>query len=427
MLAEEQAALRRVATLVARGAAPEEVFAAVAKEVGRLFLVEEEVGQPFVANVVHMCRYNYDGTYTIVASEGGLVSVGERWPIGGNNCTTLVFETGRPARIDNYAVASGPGGVRSRERGIRSSTGTPILVEGRLWGVVGVATTLERPPPPDAEQRLASFTELVAMAIANTQARTELAASRARIVAAADETRRQIQRDLHDGAQQRQVHAVIGLKLALRALNNGDANASELVAEALRHAEQANSELRELAHGILPAALVHDGLRGGLQALVSRIPLPVSVEISVERLPAEVEATAYFIVTEALTNVLKHAHAERAMVSVQAEDGLLRMEVRDDGIGGADPERGSGLIGVSDRAQALGGTLQLTSSTGRGTTLLIQVPVEGHTSSAVAAPAVESAPPVRRPQPEQAEHAQTAGSAPRRPQPADIDPRHGHQ
>ena len=183
-------------------------------------------------------------------------------------------------RIDSYAGASGPLGVALRERGFRSSVGTPIRVEGRLWGMVSAGSGLEQALPADTEARLASFTDLLATAIANAESRAELTASRARIVAAADESRRRIERDLHDGAQQRLVHAVIVLKLALRALANGDSDPAELVAEALRQAEQANSELRELAHGILPAALTRGGLRAGVDALVSGVSLPVSVDVS---------------------------------------------------------------------------------------------------------------------------------------------------
>jgi signal transduction histidine kinase len=367
VLAEEQAALRRVATLVAHGAPPEEVFAAVAEEVGRVLPIEYQ----------HLGRFEPDGIVNYVAASGpveGLVPAGTRLPLGGDNVTTRVFETGRAARTD-YSNPASPIGAIAMERSIRWSVGAPIIVEGRRWGIMIVSSTLEHPPPPDTEQRLTQFMELLATAIANTQARTELAASRARIVAAADETRRQIQRDLHDGAQQHLVNTVILQKLALRALQNGDENVGELMAEALQEAEQANSELSELAHGILPAALTRDGLRGALQALVGRIPLPVTAQVSVKRLPASVEATAYFIVSEALTNVLKHAHADHASVTVQAEDGRLRVEIRDDGIGGADPEHGSGLVGLTDRVEALGGTLQLTSPTGSGTTLLIQLPV----------------------------------------------------
>jgi signal transduction histidine kinase len=373
-LAEEQAALRRVAMLVARGSAPEEVFAAVTDEVERLLGLETAA----------MIRYESDGTRTVVAISGRLTHlfpVGERVELGGKNVSTLVFETGRPARLNSYADASGYLGDTLRQNGMRQAVGAPIIVEGRLWGAMNAGSAAEHPLPADTETRLVSFTELVATAVANAESRAALAASRARIVAAADESRRRIQRDLHDGAQQRLVHAVIGLKLASRALNNGDANATELVAEALRHAEQANAELRELVHGILPVALTTDGLGGGLDALVSRIPLPVTAHVSVGRLPATVEATAYFIVSEALTNVLKHAHADRAIVTVHADDRRLRMEIRDDGIGGADPQEGSGLIGLSDRVEALGGTLQLTSPTGGGTTLLIQLPVEEPTGT----------------------------------------------
>jgi signal transduction histidine kinase len=213
------------------------------------------------------------------------------------------------------------------------------------------------------------------MAIANAESRTALTASRARIVAAGDESRRRIERDLHDGAQQRLVHAVIALKLALRGLSSGDADAEELVAEALRHAEAANSELRELAHGILPAALTRGGLRAGVQALVSRTSLPVTVEVTVERLPAGVEATAYFVISEALTNVVKHAHADSATVTAGVERGQLRIEVRDDGVGGAYGGDNTGLGGLEDRVSALGGQLLLESPQGGGTRVCAFVPI----------------------------------------------------
>jgi signal transduction histidine kinase len=251
------------------------------------------------------------------------------------------------------------------------------MVEGRVWGVIAAGSVLEQPLPADTESRLMQFTELVATAVANAESRAALAASRARIVAAADHSRREIERDLHDGAQQRLVHAVIVLKLALRALSNGDATAGELVAEALRHAEEANSELRELAHGILPAALTRGGLRAGVEALVSRVSLPVSVDIVVERLPAGVEATAYFVVSEALTNVVKHACAEGAGVTARAEGGELRVEVRDDGIGGASGGDTTGLGGLEDRVSALGGRLVLESPPGGGTRVCALLPVSG--------------------------------------------------
>jgi signal transduction histidine kinase len=231
--------------------------------------------------------------------------------------------------------------------------------------------------PLDTEARLGSFTELVAMAVANAESRGELAASRARIVAAADDSRRQIERDLHDGAQQRLVHSVIALKLAQRALADGDGNANGLMGEALWHAEQANAELRELAHGILPAALTRGGLRAGVEALVSRASLPVNVDVSVERLPAGVEATAYFVISEALTNVVKHAGAAGAWVSARVDGGELRVEVGDDGVGGARGGVGTGLGGLEDRVAALDGRLVVESPPGRGTRVWAILPVDG--------------------------------------------------
>jgi signal transduction histidine kinase len=367
-LAEEQAALRRVATLVARGAAPDEVFAAVTEEVGRLLSVD----------YAHLGRYEPDHTVTFLAASGridGVLPAGTRLKLGEKNVSTLVFETRRAARIDSYADAGGPPAVAARERGVRSSVGTPIIVEDSLWGVMVVGSSREPPLPVDTEARLASFTELVATAIANAESRAELTGSRARIVAAADESRRRIERDLHDGAQQRLVHAVIVLKLALRALANGDSNPGELVAEALRQAEQANSELRELAHGILPAALTRGGLRAGVEALVARVSLPVSVDVSVERVPAGVEATAYFVISEALTNVIKHARAGRASVMARVERGELRVEVRDDGVGGALGGHGTGLEGLEDRVAALDGLLVLDSAPGEGTRVCALLPV----------------------------------------------------
>jgi signal transduction histidine kinase len=371
-LAEEQAALRRVATLVAGGTPPEQLFAAVTEEAGRLLPVEYAL----------MGCYEPDATLTIVGAWGDAGShgpVGSRQSLGGKNLATIVSETGHSAQIDNFADASGPFGVATRESGVRSAVGTPIIVEGRVWGVIIAGSRLEQSLPGDTEARLANFTELVATAIANAESRGALAASRARIVAAADESRRRIERDLHDGAQQRLVHAVIVLKLALRALSHADANSEELVAEALRHAEQANAELRELAHGILPAALTRGGLGAGVEALVSRFSLPVSVDMTVERLPAGVEATAYFVVSEALTNVVKHARASGAAVTAHVRRGHLRLEIRDDGVGGARGGVGGlgGLGGLEDRVSALNGRLELESPSGGGTRVCAMLPVAG--------------------------------------------------
>jgi signal transduction histidine kinase len=363
-LAEEQAALRRVATLVARGTRPEEVFAAVTNEVGRLLSLD----------LANMFRYESDGTLTIVASAGQRFPLGSRWPlVGQRNLATLVSETGRSARIDNYADATGPLADDMRKQGVGSAVGTPIIVEGRLWGLMDVGSSQE-PLPADTEARLASFTELVATAISNTEARAELAASRARIVAATDEERRRVVRDLHDGAQQRLVHTIITLKLASEAVQNDEDAA--LVSEALEHAEQANAELRELAQGLHPAVLTKGGLRAGVGALASRMPVPVEIDVSVDRLPTAVEATAYFVVAEALTNVTKHARATHAEVTARIQDGTLAVEVRDDGVGGAQPG-GSGLIGLADRLATLDGELRIESPPDGGTLVTAAIPLPG--------------------------------------------------
>jgi GAF domain-containing protein len=368
-LAEEQAALRRVATLVASGVPQENLFATVT----------EEVGQLLGAHLAGMARYDSDETVTVVtawAAEGEHPLVRGPWPLDGDDLASTISRTGQPVRIDDYRGVPGPIAAFVREElGIASSVASPIAVEGRLWGALFLhAKQTHQPLPPDTESRLTGFTELVAMAIANAESRAALAASRARIVAAADESRRRIERDLHDGAQQRLVHAVIVLKLALQVSSAGS-DSGELVAEALRHAEQANSELRELAHGILPAALTRGGLRAGVDALVSRTSLPVRMDVAVGRLPAAVEATAYFVVSEALTNVVKHARAQAASVEAMVEHGQLRVEIRDDGVGGARSGNSTGLGGLEDRVSALAGRLLLDSPPGGGTRVCALLPV----------------------------------------------------
>jgi signal transduction histidine kinase/limonene-1,2-epoxide hydrolase len=367
-LAEEQAALRRVATLVAHESSPSEVSAAVAKEVAGLLGVEN----------VRMARYEDQATVTVVAEWGELdagIPVGLRLPLGGKNIASQVLRTERPARIES-AKATGAVGAYVRSMGSRTAVGAPIVVDGRLWGVM-VATSPEGGSlRADTESRLENFTELVATAISNTEARTEVAASRARIVAATDDERRRVVRDLHDGAQQSLVVTILTLKQARQALEANDELASELVSKAIEQTESANAELRELAHGILPAVLTHGGLRAALDTLASRMPVPVEIDVSVGRLPAAVEATAYFVVAEALTNVAKHARAERAAVTASVEDGTLVVHVRDDGVGGA-RRNGSGLTGLTDRVAALDGRLDVESPADGGTLVAAAIPLAG--------------------------------------------------
>jgi signal transduction histidine kinase len=369
-LVEEQAALRRVATLVAEGAAPSEVFETVTREVAILC----------GADLARMERYESGDSVIFVAgwSSGDAqeLAVGKRFALEGASIAALVREASRPARVDSFADAHGPIAREAQRLGIRSSVGCPIVVDGRLWGVIAASSKTATPFPPDTESQIAEFTELVATAIANTEARTEVAASRARIVAATDDERRRVVRDLHDGAQQRLVHTTITLTLAQRALDNGLDNARALVIEALDNAQQATAELRELAHGILPGALTQGGLRAGVDALASRMPVPIDIDVTVGRLTPAVEATAYFVVAEALTNVAKHARAQRAEVTARIENGTLAVHVRDDGVGGATADgSGSGLIGLADRLAAVDGQLRVESPVHEGTLVAAAIPV----------------------------------------------------
>jgi signal transduction histidine kinase len=288
----------------------------------------------------------------------------------------LVLETGEPARIDDYEGVPGKSAEVARGLGWGSTVGVPIFVEGRLWGVVAATSTSGRPLPPDTEERMLEFTEVVATAIANAESRAELDASRARIVATADATRRRIERDLHDGAQQQ----LVSLSLALRAAQAAapselDEHQAELdrVVEGLTNVLEG---LREIALGIHPANLAEGGLGPALKTVARRSPIPVELDVRVEeRLREPVEVAAYYVVSEALTNAAKYAHASVVGVDVNAQAGILRVEVRDDGIGGADPARGSGLLGLKDRAEAIGGTIFIESPTGAGTYLRVELPL----------------------------------------------------
>ena len=370
-LAEEQAALRRVATLVAGGAPPEEVFAAVT----------EEAGQLLAADQTTLSRYESDGTVTVVAgwsTVDNALPVGARLKLGGKNLTTLIWQTRRPARIDSYADSSGALAAAVRDARVGSGVGTPIIVQDRLWGVMDAGSTGEQPLGPGTEARLASFTELVATAIANAESRSDLDASRGRIVAASDEARRRIERDLHDGAQQRLVSLGLALRAAqtavppqLGGLEGELTNVAEGLANVL-------DELREMARGIHPAILAKGGLGPALKTLARRCPVPVELDVRAQaRLPERVEVAVYYVVSEALTNAAKHAHASVVNVEVETVEGALRLLVRDDGVGGADPARGSGLVGLKDRVEAVGGTLAVQSPAGAGTALRVELPLTG--------------------------------------------------
>ena len=369
-LIREQEALRRVATLVAQGVAPDQLLAAVAEEAGKVLPSTE---------MSIIGRYRTDHAIEFIGGwgrSGNPAWVGQRATLGGHNVSTLVYETAAPARVDHLEDEAVPVTAIARDNRARSSAGAPIEVEGRLWGVIIVASSRDEGLPAGIEHRLAAFTELVATAIANTQAREELAASRARLVAAADETRRRIVRDLHDGAQNRLVQTIMTLNLAQHAGDRGDAEAARtLFDEALGHAERANVELRELAQGILPSVLARGGLAASVEELTERLRLPVTMEVTTARFRPEIEANAYFVVAEALTNLAKHSRARRATVAGWVDGNHLHVDIRDDGVGGARPE-GSGLRGLADRVAALGGHMRVDSPSGGGTRITTTLPLE---------------------------------------------------
>jgi signal transduction histidine kinase len=368
-LAQEQAALQRVATLVARGAPPDELFAAVSGEVGRLL----QAGQ------TAMIRYEPDGTAARVAAwsaAGGAVVPPWRERVGGRNLTTVVWQTGRPARVGSYADASGAAGAVARKAGFRSAVGTPIIVQGRLWGVMIAGSVSEQPLGPDTEARLASFTELVATAISNAENLAELTASRARVVATADETRRRIERDLHDGAQQRLVSLALALRAAQTRIPPQHAKLDSELGRVADGLASVLDDLQEMARGIHPAILAQGGLGPALKTLARRCTLPVVLDVrAVARLPEQVEVAAYYVISEALANAVKHARASVIHVEADTLEGALQLQVRDDGAGGADPTRGSGLLGLKDRVEALGGTITVHSPASAGTSLHAKLPL----------------------------------------------------
>jgi signal transduction histidine kinase len=370
-LADEQAALRRVATLVARGVPPAQIFSAVTSEVGLLS----------GADLARMERYEADGTVTAVATwsrHDERLGVGTRFGLEGASIAALVLQTRAPARVDSFTEATGPIAQEARELGIRSSVGCPIVVGGRLWGAIAASTRSNVPFPPETESQMAEFTELVATAIANAENQDELRASRARIVAASDLTRRQLERDLHDGVQQRLVSLALGLRAAASEMPAGLDEVEEELEQVASGLGGVLDDLREISRGIHPAILAEGGLGPALKTLARRSPIPVDLDLQVDsRLPDRFEVAAYYSVSEVVTNAAKHSRASVVRVEVAARDGALQVSVRDDGIGGADFADGSGLVGLRDRVEALGGALSLRSPRGEGTSVDIELPLSG--------------------------------------------------
>ncbi|HEV7882547.1 MAG TPA: GAF domain-containing protein [Solirubrobacteraceae bacterium] len=373
-LAAEQAALRRVATLVAGQGTAEEIFATVAEEIAQLLLADRGV----------VCRYEPDGTMTVAAfwtSGGRTLPVGTRVDLEGDSVAASVQQSGRPSRIDSYQDLSGPVVELASTLGAtpRSTVGAPILVEGRVWGAILASSTAPEPLAEETESRLMGFAELVATAISNAVAREELTASRARIVAAADETRRRFERDMHDGAQQRLISLALELRAAAGRVTAGPDELRGELARAANAVTVALDELREISRGIHPAILSEGGLVPALRALSRRSAIPVELETSTStsgRCVERIEVAGYYVVSELLTNAVKHARASVVRVTVEHLSGSLRLSIRDDGVGGADPAGGSGLIGLRDRVEALAGTMVVESPVGAGTAVLVSLPLD---------------------------------------------------
>ena len=372
-LADEQAALRRVATLVAEGATPQRVFDAVRHEVARMFN----------APLSGLLRYDGKGTVTqLAASDGYLGPIERSWSVeGDDSAVARVCRTGLPARSDYTRPAQGSIAAAARDECTRSAVGVPVVVDGAFWGVMAVGTREAEPLPADLEGRLAKFTELLATAIANAEGRAELDASRARIVATADATRRRIERDLHDGAQQQ----LVSLALEVRAAQASVPEEMNQHRDELSHIAEglttALDGLRETALGLHPAILAEGGLGPALKTLAHRSPIPVELEVrTVGRLSESLEVAAYYVVSETLTNAAKHSRASRVRVEVELRDRALCIAVADDGVGGADATRGSGLLGLRDRVEANGGTISIESREGAGTSLTAVLPLASSTN-----------------------------------------------
>ena len=368
-LAEEQAALRRVATLVAQGVPPTEIFSAVSEEVTRLFRAQAAV-----------LRFTRDGPAVVFVGVSKTLDlpVGTRWEFQPGMASAEVYRTRCSARVDamDWWSASGPVAGAARRMGIVSTIASPIVAEGRLWGAMSVAST-DEVLPFGMEGRLEKFTELLATAIANAESRSELAASRRRIVAASDQARRRIERDLHDGTQQR----LVSLGLAARTAEaDVPADRGDLRAELSHIAAglaDAVAELQELSRGIHPAILSEGGLGPAVRTLARRSAVPVDLDVTTNaRFPEPIEVAAYYVASEALANAMKHAQASRVEMSLTTRNGSLLLSIRDDGVGGANPARGSGLVGLADRVEALGGSIRLHSAAGAGTQITVDLPLE---------------------------------------------------
>jgi signal transduction histidine kinase len=368
-LADEPAALRGVATLVAAEAAPSRVFQQVTEEVGRL------LGLPAACVV----QYDRADVATVVGAwsrRGGLpVPLGSPLQLDGDTVVAKVLRSGTPQRLERYDDAGGTLAETLREAGYRAAVAAPVTVGGRLWGALVAGSVSDEPLPQGLERRLCDFADLVGQALANADARERLAESRAELVEVSDAERRRFERNLHDGAQQRLVSVALKLGMAGAKLDEDPGSARDALAAAQDDLARGLEELRELARGLHPVLLTERGLGAALDALLTRTPVPVEIEeLPDERLAAPVEAAAYYVVAEAITNVAKYAQASHATVAIRRSNGTAEVTVRDDGVGGADPAAGSGLRGLAARVEALNGRLEVDSPPQGGTRVTAEIP-----------------------------------------------------
>ncbi|WP_324930723.1 PAS domain-containing protein [Mycobacterium sp.] len=376
---EQQAALRRVATLVAGGASPSQVFAAAVEEMANCMHVDSTA----------VVRYDSDNGAIVVSGRyqpalGKQSRVGERYSLDGDNVAARVWATGRAVRIENHETPARAEGAADVQLIPRSAVGAPIVVNGTLWGLAVAGSFGPEPLTADSEACLGDFANLLATAITNAAARAELLASRARIVAAGDDARRRFERDLHDGAQQRLISLALSLRMAEASVPRDQAGLKRSLARAVSDLSDISHEIREISHGLHPSILSHGGLGPALITLARRSAVPVALDVTVDhRLPDSAEVAAYYVVAEALTNAAKHAQASEVKISASADGDELRVAVSDDGVGGADSDKGSGLSGLIDRVEALGGRMRIDSPPGRGTSVQIAIPVGSNEADSV--------------------------------------------
>jgi signal transduction histidine kinase len=368
---EEQKALRRIATLIARGVSPTEIFTAVAGELGRIQRMEYAVINRFEPALIATAV----GHWTSPGAPDIMPPVYGRWPVEAPSAAAEVVRTGRPARV-NTDHATSTIGVWSRAHGIRYVVGCPITVGGHLWGMIAIFSLDHRPPPEDTEERLLKFVELLATAIANAEYRNELLASSARIVAASDEARRRIESNLDTGPQRRLTALEAELRETRAAVEPGHGHLGEQLDKAMTGLGSVLDDLREISRGLHPATLSRGGLRRALEALTQRSEVPAELNVRIDRrLPDHIQVAVYYTVSEALTNVVKYSRATVVHITLTLEGTTLKLRVTDNGVGGADPSLGSGLLGLTDRIESLGGTIKVISPIGGGTSLLVDVPV----------------------------------------------------